>query len=172
MWYVIQTMTGAEETLMLLIQEQIPRDCYQDCFYIKREYARKEKDRYQVYLTPLFPAYFFVSTDRPKELYYELKKVPKLTKLLKSEEETFLGVTEEEQEFLESIQDEDHVVRRSLVQVDEEGQIIHAEGAVGRYMDCVVKQRLRKRSVWIERWFMGRKRLIMLGVKVDGDVEE
>ena len=56
----------------------------------------------------------FVDTDTPKDMYFDLKKVPKLTKLLEGGGETFLPVSEEEQRFLEDIQSEGHIVRRSL----------------------------------------------------------
>ena len=87
----------------------------------------------------MFPGYVFIDTDFPKELYYELKNVPKLTKLLKNEEEVFLKVEEEEQTFLENIQSEGHLVRRSLVKLDEEKQIVAAEGAVGKYFAYIIK---------------------------------
>ena len=119
----------------------------------------------------MFPGYVFVDTDCPKELYYELKSVPKLTKLLKNEEEIFLGVEEEEQKFLENIQSEGHLVRRSLVKLDEEKQIIEADGAVGKYFDQIIKQRIRKRYVLIRQQFLGREREILLGIRLEEDPE-
>lgn len=169
MWHVIQTITGEEENLIGMIRKMIPKNYYIDCFCIKREIARKGTEGYKTCLEMLFPAYVFVISDKPKELYYELKNIPKLTKLLRSEDEVFLAVSEEEQRFLENVQNEDHVVERSLVKVDEEGQIIAAKGAVGRYMGCIVRQRLRKRYVWIEQYFFGKKRRILLGIRLEED---
>ena len=107
----------------------------------------------------------------PDKVYYSLKSVPKLTKLLKNEEEIFLGVFEEEREFLENIQSEGHLVRRSLVKLDEEKQIIGAEGAVGKYFDHIVKQRVRKRYVLIRMKLLGKDRKILLGIKLEEDEE-
>ncbi|XCP85331.1 transcription termination/antitermination NusG family protein [Roseburia hominis] len=169
MWYVIQTMSGQEDSLVKMVKKQLSKECYADCFYIKREYTLKIGGEYRVYLKPLFPAYVFIQTDSPEEVYFELKNIPKLSKLLASEGEMFLRVAEDEQEFLESIQDETHVVRRSLVRVDEEGQIVAAEGALGEYLGCMVRQRLRKRSVWIEKELLGEVREILLGVRLETD---
>ena len=83
MWYVIQTTTGSEEALVCMIKEMISEDFYMECFYIKRECTRKEGDGWQIHLAAMFPGYLFVDTDKPKEMYMELKGVPKLTKLLK-----------------------------------------------------------------------------------------
>lgn len=169
MWYVIQTTTGGEEALVCLIKEMISEELYKECFYIKRECARKEGDGWHIHLGTMFPGYLFVDTDKPKEMYMELKKVPKLTKLLKEEGETFLAVSEEEQRFLEEIQDRQHVVRRSLVQLDADKRIIGADGPVGRYLSHIVRQRIRKRYVLIERELLGEKRSILFGIRLEED---
>ena len=111
----------------------------------------------------------FVITDDPKRLFLELKRVPKLTKLLSDQQDSFFCVEEDEERFLRSVQDEEHVVRRSLVEVDADGQIVRADGPVGVYYDRIVKQRLRKRYVWIEQEFLGRRRKIYLGIRLKED---
>ena len=169
MWYVIQTMTGQEELLVDLIRRMIPEGDYAECFYIKRECARKDDGRWNVYVAALFPGYVFVDTDRPKELYQDLRGIPKLTRLLKCEDEVFLAVEEEEREFLEQIQSRGHLVRRSKVTLDEEKKIIAAEGAVGKYLEQIVKQRIRKRYVLIRQKFLGKERKIMLGIRLEED---
>lgn len=171
MWYVIQTTTGQEEILVEMMRKILSQELYRDCFYIKRECAIKQKNSWEICQKALFPGYIFIDTDFPKELYYELKSVPKLTKLLKNEEEIFLGVEEEEQKFLENIQSEGHLVRRSLVKLDEEKQIIEADGAVGKYFDQIIKQRIRKRYVLIRQRFLGREREIILGIRLEEDPE-
>lgn len=168
-WYVIQTLSGEEDSLVKMMKKQLSAESYADCFYMKREYALKVGGEYRVYLKPLFPAYVFIQTEFPEDVYFELKRIPKLSKLLASEGEMFLKVSKDEQEFLESIQDEMHVVRRSLVQVDEEGQIVTAEGPLGKYLGCIVRQRLRKRSVWIEKELLGETREILLGIRLETD---
>lgn len=169
MWYVIQTRTGDEEKLAHMVRELIPGDQYTECFYIKMESARKSEAGWEIYLGPMFPGYLFVDTDTPKDMYFNLKKVPKLTKLLKEEGEAFLPVSEEEQKFLEDIQSEGHIVRRSLVRLDGEKQIISADGAVGRYLKNVVRQRVRKRYVLIERELLGETRTIKFCIRLEED---
>ncbi len=169
MWYVIQTRTGEEDELITMIKQIVPKEYYEECFYIKRERFRKVGGEYEVDLYPLFPAYVFVVTDDPQRLFLELKRVPKLTKLLSDQQDSFFCVEEDEEMFLRSVQDEEHVVRRSLVEVDEDGQIVWADGPVGVYYDRIVKQRLRKRYVWIEQEFLGRRRKIYLGIRLKED---
>ena len=169
MWYVIQTHTGEEDKLVAIIKRMVPKDCYEECFSIKRERFRKIGGKYEVELYPLFPAYVFIVTEEPKRMFLELKRVPKLTKLLGDQQDSFFCVDEEEERFLRSVQDKEHVVRRSLVEVDAQGQIVWADGPVGRYFDRIVKQRLRKRYVWIEQEFLGKKREIYLGIRLKED---
>lgn len=172
MWYVIQTQTGGEEELVGLIEKLVSKRHYEECFCMNRECVRKTEQGYEIFLRPLFPAYIFVVTEDPGRLFLELKRVPRLTKLLGDREETFLGVSEEEEAFLRNVQDEGHVVKRSLVEVDDEGMIVHADGAVGVYLRQIVRQRLRKRYVCVEQEFLGEKRRIYLGIKLKGDGEE
>lgn len=169
MWYVIQTHAGEEDELVTMIKQIIPKEYYEECFSIKRERYRRLGGEYEVDLYPLFPAYVFVVTETPKKMYLELKRVPKLARLLGDGQDSFFCVDEKEEIFLKSLQDERHVVRRSLVDVNEQGQIVRADGPVGIYFDRIVKQRLRKRYVWIEQELLGRKREVYLGIRLRDD---
>ena len=172
MWYAVQTLTGREEVILNMMEKNIEHSCYRECFFIRRECAVKREGIWEITEAPLFPGYVFVDTDNPEEYYRQLKRVPKLTKLLRTEEGVFLAVSKEEQGFLESIQSQGHMVRRSLVRLNSEKQIIDADGAVGLYLDDIVKQRLRKRFVLIQKSFLGKERRILLGIKLSGDREE
>ena len=171
MWYVIQTVTGQEDMVLDMVRSIIPRKSYNECFCIKRECMEKTDGESGIVLKTLFPGYVFLDTDTPKDAYYSLKNVPKLTKVLKNDDDFFLPVAEEEQDFLQNIQSEGHVVRLSNVMLDDERQITAADGAVGKYFDQIVKQRVRKRYVLIRQQFLGKERKIMLGIRVDEETE-
>lgn len=66
-------------------------------------------------------------------------------------------------------QNSEYLIRPSLVWVNEERQIWKAEGILGSYMDRIVKQRLRKRSVVIEIPLCGKMRRVRLGIRLEGD---
>ena len=55
------------------------------------------------------------------------------------------------------------------MEVNAQGQIVQADGPVGMYFDRIVKQRLRKRYVWIEQEFLGKKREVYLGIRLKED---
>ena len=112
MWYVIQTMSGQEQACMELCQKRLEKGSCQDMFvprYIaKRHYQKGWHDKEMV----LFPGYFFVDTDEIGTIVEVLHGIPQFSRVLKSAGEV-APVTREEQEFLEDLMDEDHVVRHS-----------------------------------------------------------
>ena len=147
MWYVIQTTTGREEELTDVLKSMLPQTICEKSFFIRRE-----------------------------TLFYQLKKVPKLSKLLSDGEEEFLPVREDEQEFLESlitVEEKDgkevYLVKRSEIQVDEEGNIVWAGTPLSRYIGNVVRKRIRKRYVVIEKELFGKKRTVLLSVRLKGE---
>ena len=184
MWYVIQTITGKEQELVDAIQQVMSyeRKKYQRCFVIYQECAYRIHGAPEFHIEPLFPSYVFVETETPEEFFLELKRVPRMSKLLGAEG-CFWSIHKEEEIFLCDMLEESrkkagtakkmpYLICPSLVQVDEDGHIVKAEGILGRYMRKIVKQRLRKRSVIIEIPFCGKMRRVRLGIRLEGiDVE-
>lgn len=172
MWYVMQTITGKEQELVQAVDRVLQRKGYQRCFVIWQESVWRLEGSYKTCFRPLFPSYVFVETDTPREFYFALKQVPKLSILLGTEG-AFWTVWKEEQELLCRLLDreagENCLIRRSLVQVDEGGNICAAEGALKEFMGQIVKKRLRKRSVVVEVPFLGEKRRVQLGIRLEGD---
>ena len=197
MWYVIQTMTGKEQELVTAVEHVLGGEgqkksdsqsdrhsdsrSYKRCFVLYRECLWRLEGQLLVHIEPLFPSYVFVETDAPERFFLGLKQVPKLSRLLGADG-SFWGLAAEEEPFffrmLEAASQEmrtgtgQYLVRRSLVRIDAEGQIVEAEGVLKDYLGQVVKQRLRKRSVIIEIPFLGAKRRIQLGIRLEEDGEE
>lgn len=184
MWYVIQTITGKEQDLVDTIKQVMicERKKYQRCFVVYQECAYRTHGAPEFHIEPLFPSYVFVETETPEEFFLELKRVPRMSKLLGAdgcfwsihkEEEIFLcDMLEESEKKAGTSKELPYLIYPSLVQVDEDGHIIKAEGILGKYMGKIVKQRLRKRSVIIEIPFCGKMRRVRLGIRLEGvDVE-
>ena len=101
MWYVIQTVTGKEEELITFIRTILSRELYTDCFVIKTEWMKRLGGEWQVQVRPLFPGYVFIDTKMPEILFFELKSVPRFSKLLGNGKNEFIAVNESEKRFLE-----------------------------------------------------------------------
>ncbi len=185
MWYVIQTITGKEQELADIIEKVMAGEGqkYEHCFVIYQECVRRRNGRRELYVETLFPSYVFVETNQPEEFFLDLKQVPRAANFLQVDG-CFWNIYEEEEEFLRRMLEscivkksnkmgincgQAYVIHSSLVWVNEEGQIQGAEGVLGFYLNKIVKQRLRKRSVVIEIPFCGRMRRIRLGIRLKGD---
>ena len=75
MWYVIQTITGKEEELMLFMRTILCREHFDNSFVIYAEWMKRLGGEWQIQVRPLFPGYVFIETKEPDRLYMELKAV-------------------------------------------------------------------------------------------------
>ena len=96
--------------------------------------------------------------------------------MLSDGEEEFLPVREDEQEFLESLitieqaeEKEEYIVKRSEIETDEEGNIVWAGAPLSQYLGNVVRKRIRKRYVVIEKELFGKKRTVLLSIRLKGE---
>lgn len=150
------------------------------CFVIKREVVWRRQGECIKHTETLFPGYVFVDTENPQALYQDLKKIPKFTKLLGKSELTdldeleFVSVLEEEKRFLEILLDGDpeDTVRLSPVKTVKNGEITECGGALKHYKDLIVKKRIRLRYVIVRMPFLGQKKDILLGIRLEGDYGE
>lgn len=169
MWYVIQTLGGKEEETANMIRSTISSCYIEECFIPKRERLKKFHGIWNKEEEILFQGYVFTSSKRPKELYQELKHIPKLTKVLGREGQYFFSLNEEEERMIRGIGDENHKTALSKIQVEEGKNIRVMEGPLKEYMGDVVKVNLHKREVVVEMKFMGRSLELKMGVEmVDG----
>ena len=169
MWYVIQVTTGKEEAMKMLIEREMDSGSDERCFYIKRERIWRRDGQCILHVETMFPGYLFVITNQPKELYWRLKSIPQFTKLLRTENEVFLAVEPDEQEFLENLLngDSEDIVRLSKVRLDKNGEIKSAEGPLKHYIKKIVKKKLRLRYVMIDVVLFGKERTVLVGIEVE-----
>ena len=169
MWYVIQVTTGKEEAMKMLVEREMDSGSDERCFYIKRERIWRRDGQCILHVETMFPGYLFVITNQPKELYWRLKSIPQFTKLLRTENEVFLAVEPDEQEFLENLLngDSEDIVRLSKVRLDKNGEIKSAEGPLKNYIKKIVKKKLRLRYVMIDVVLFGKKRTVLVGIEVE-----
>lgn len=196
MWYVIQTQTGREQELTECIERILKGNGYQACFVIEQECAWRNAGEFLAYQKPLFPSYVIADTDTPEEFFLALKKVPKLSKLLRTDCE-FWEIREEERKLLCQMMEMDTntaqtqsqtsgvqdnkpngtvlsipastLVRRSLVTLDKDGNILKSQGPLSFFQDKIVRKRIRKRIVTVEVELLGERRRMELGIRLPED---
>ena len=195
MWYVIQTQTGREQELTECMERVLKGNGYRACFVIEQECVWRNAGEFLAYQKPLFPSYVIADTDTPEEFFLALKRVPKLSKLLRTDCE-FWAIREEERKLLCQMMELDELglwenenlavresakfgvgiaakntalVRRSLVTLDKDGNILKAQGPLAFFQDKIVRKRIRKRIVTVEIELLGEKRRIELGIRLSED---
>lgn len=166
MWYVIQTLGGEEEETANMIRKTVSSCCMEECFVPKRERMKKFGGTWNKVEEILFHGYVFVISERPQELYRELKQIPRLTRILGREKNYFTPLNEEEKELVQRLGNEEHRAELSKVQVWEGKQICVAEGPLKNYTGNVVKVDLHKREVQVKVDFMGREMKLHLGIEM------
>lgn len=190
MWYVVQVYGGREENTAELIKQWIPRQFLTDCYIPVRERERKFHGKWNFVREVLFPGYIFVESSQPEKLFEELKRVPKLTRLLGGDggdEPCFIPLEKTEAREILKLGDENHVTGISKIRISpktakqdgkpgEDGEGRKAENRVevlsgplkgkeGR----IARVNLHRREAVIRIDFMGRETEIFLGIETIGD---
>lgn len=163
MWYVIQVYTGKEEETADQCRARVAVGT-EEVFVPLVERMTKVRGEWEVVRTRLFPGYVFIETDRPGDLYMRLKEVRAMTRLLKTGEE-ITPLYREEEEYLRSLEDEEHVVRYSEGYLEGE-RLVVTSGALKGQEGKIRKILRHKRLVVLEVPLLGREVEVTLGLGV------
>lgn len=166
MWYVIQTFGGEEEKTADMIRSLISTDIVEECFVPKRERLKKFHGCWNKVEEVLFQGYTFVISEKPEALYEELKKIPKLTKVLGRDTDYFLALGRQEEELVRGIGDGEHRTSLSGIEAGEEKKIRVLYGPLKGFERDIVKVNLHKREAAVKVEFMGREVVLKMGVEM------
>ena len=166
MWYAVQTLGGKEEETASMIRKTVSSHCIEECFIPKRERMKKFHGIWNKEKEILFKGYVFAVSEKPKELYQELKRIPRLTKVLGREEGYFYALNQAEEQLVRGIGDEKHKTSISKVEVEEGKRILVIEGPLKNYVGHVVKVNLHKREAVVKVEFMGGNLELKMGIEM------
>lgn len=169
MWYVVQTLGGEEERTANMIRRQVPSCYMEECFVPKRERMKKFHGSWNRTEEILFHGYVFVVSEKPEELYQELKQIPRLTKMLGREKAFFFPLNEGEEKMVRGIGGKGHKTVLSKIELEEGKKIRVVEGPLKDYAGDVVKVNLHKREVVVRVEFMGKPVELFMGVEMVKD---
>ena len=163
MWYVIQVRSRQEDQVLNEIKA-VTKDYDAEIFLPKYETKRKFNGQWKRMEQILFPGYLFLITDKVQPVYENLRKIPSLTKVLKTGDE-FVPLNIEEIEFLKTFGKEDHVVRMSEGFIENENIII-TTGPMKDWTGPIKKINRHKREAVIEVPFFGRVVEVKVGLEI------
>ena len=136
MWYVIQVKGGTEENIRQQCQNTISPPVLEKCFIPYYEQMKRYQGKWNKEKKILFPGYVFMVSDEIEELYFELKNVIGLTKILGAGSEV-VPLIQEEVEFLKQLGCEEQVVEVSEG-VIEGGNVVVTRGPLQGLEGCIL----------------------------------
>lgn len=169
-WYVLQTKTGGEEKLVEMIQRMIPGKFYGECFVIYHEQLWRRQQQNFIHVKRAFPGYVFITSREPEALFFCLKKLPAMTKMIADEESFFLSLDLEETEFLQKIMDDRHVIGLSYLETDGNGKILQVSGPLRFCVREMVYCRFGKRYAIVRIKLLGKEKDVLLGIVLKEDI--
>ena len=164
MWYVIQVRTGTEEEIQKQCETIIDKKILEKSFIPKYEQGKKYQGKWHTEWKALFPGYVFLVSKDQEKLFYELKRVIGLTKLLGTGD-TVVPLTDEEVGFLLRLGGEEQTVEMSQG-IIENDRVIVTCGPLKGNEGLIRKIDRHKRKAWLEIQMFGRTVEMQVGLEV------
>lgn len=139
------------------------------CIIPLKEREKKFHGSWHLVTERVYPGYLFLKTEEAEQLFFQLKQIPKLTKLLGDAELTFDSLTDEEAAFVENLGGAEHVVQLSPVAVDKDGNVTVLGGELKKYEDRIKKIDLHKRIAVVRTTIGETEKEIYLGIVLEGE---
>lgn len=187
MWYVIQTITRKEEELVSMIRSLLPQTIYESCFIIRAEWMKRLGGEWQIQTGPLFPGYVFIDTDCPKQVFQELRGLPRFTRLLGNDRFEFTAVEPEEHAYLEQICDKknqecpdgvakrnycrnsEYLVRLTEAETAKDGTLKTLHGPLEYFAGKIETVNLHKRYAVAKVTVGHQERTVLFGIRLKRD---
>lgn len=168
MWCVVHVRDRDVKDIEIFVAEMLPPNVNARCFHLIRNRRMKYQGQWHIVQEDLFPGYVFIDTDEPDRVYRELKKTPR-PKLLFSDDDYVSRLERHESDLMERLTDRRGVIGISKIHIKNDGTIRYLSGPLSRVGFMVKRVNLHKRIAEIEAEFMGRKRVLYLGIDIEGD---
>ena len=104
-----------------------------------------------------------------RSLLQSLEKIPAAAQMMAGGVFTILPMTGEDGQFLEKISGDEHVVRLSYVQKDEEGNICKLSEPLKVFQGQVERYQFKKRYAMVRHRLWGEERTFVLGIVLNED---
>ena len=164
MLYCVYVGVGKESDVLERCIYHMDKETYKEAFVPMYEMKKRYLGEWHLITKVLFAGYIFFGTDDPDTLLAELKKVPRMTKMIKTGD-NHQAVYPEEEKFLRTMMDKDYIVRMS------EGLIIGdevwiTEGGLGEYRAKITSIDRHRRTAKVEIDLFGRPTPAEVGLEI------
>lgn len=163
MWYVIQVIRGQERRIAELCRTKLLQND-EEVFIPLYERNKKIKGSWETMEMILFPGYVFCCTENVDDLFYRLKDVSQLTKILKTGDD-FTPLHESEVAFLKQFGGKEHIVKMSTGYMKGD-EVIITGGPMMNWEGKIKKIDRHKKIVVLEIEFFGRITDVTVGLEI------
>lgn len=163
MWYVIQVMSGREHQMAELCRKQDMQDG-EDVFIPLYQRKKKIKGEWKMCEAILFPGYLFFDTKDVEQLYYRLKNVSGLTRILATGDE-FTPLHEAEIAFLKQFGGKQHIVEMSVGYIEGDTCTV-TSGPMQGFTGVIKRIDRHKKIAVLEVEFFGRSTEVTVGLEI------
>lgn len=164
MWYAVQVRTGEEEKTKLFCSKMISIEVLEECFIPYYEKKIKYMRKWHITNEILFSGYIFMVSNEIGDLIAELRKIPKLIKVLGDGKE-IIPLYDKEVEFLMRFGKEEHLIRMSQGYIEND-KIVITKGPMKDFEGTVKRIDRHKRKAVIEVEFFGRTMEVSVGLEI------
>ena len=164
MWYVIQVMVGEEKKTIEMCKVIVKDSEIHEFFVPESDRMKRFQGKWHKIRKPMFPGYVFISTEMIDELYEELRKVPKLTKVLGTDH-TVTPISQREERLIKSLTNKQHIAEMSIGYIEGDKLVIQEGPLIG--MEALVKKIDRhKRIAILTVTMFGNSTDVTMGLEV------
>ena len=163
-WYAVQVRTGREEAVLQLSKKMIDESVLKECFIPYYERMKRFQGEWHKEQYILFPGYIFLVTEQVDVLFWELKKVPGLTRILGDGME-FVPIKEDEKVFLHKMGGSSHLAEMSKG-IIEGDKVIITSGPLSKFKGEITYIDRHKRLAVIRIEMFGRWMDVKIGLEI------
>lgn len=164
MWYVVQVRSGTEHNIRIQCNKKIPDTIMERCFIPYYEEKKKQNGTWNTLQKILFPGYIFMITEDVEKLFFHLKTIEGMTKLIGTGND-IIPLTEEEIIFLQRLGGDEQIVSMSEG-IIEGTQVTIISGPLKGMEGLIQKIDRHKRKAWLELELFGRMRQVEVGLEI------
>lgn len=164
MWYVVQVRSGTEHNIRIQCNKKIPDTIMERCFIPYYEEKKKQNGTWNTLQKVLFPGYIFMITEDVEKLFFHLKTIEGMTKLIGTGQD-IIPLKEEEITFLKRLGGEEQIVSMSEG-IIEGTQVIITSGPLMGMEGLIQKIDRHKRKAWLDLELFGRMQQVEVGLEI------
>ena len=164
MWYVVQVRSGTEHNIRIQCNKKISDTIMERCFIPYYEEKKKQNGTWNTLQKVLFPGYIFMITEDVEKLFFHLKTIEGMTKLIGTGQD-IIPLKEEEITFLKRFGGEEQIVSMSEG-IIEGTQVIITSGPLMGMEGLIQKIDRHKRKAWLDLELFGRMQQVEVGLEI------